>query len=280
MGVITPRIVVVSAEPGLGVGGMRVEGQDVEALRVEELARRADCSVDTIRFYQKRRLLPPPRRDGRIAWYSDAHVERLTQIKELQTRGLSLALIRRLLDGGLDAADAPLAAAVADASGGELLTLAELATRAGVPVELLDAVAEQGLLVPRRRDGIEGYAAGDADIVTAGLELLGAGLPLADLLTLARRHHDSTREIAEDAVAMFDEHVRAPLRDSDLPDDARAAQLVAAFRTLLPNVTTLVSHHFRDVLLDVAQEHLESVGEPAELLAAAAEPGWGRGIRA
>ncbi|HUV10507.1 MAG TPA: MerR family transcriptional regulator [Acidimicrobiia bacterium] len=248
-------------------------------LRVEELARCADCSVDTIRFYQKRRLLPAPRRDGRIAWYGTTHVERLAQIKDLQARGLSLALIRRLLDGELDAADAPLAVAVADASGGELLTLPELAIRAGVPVELLEAVTQQGLLVSRNRDGIEGYAAGDAEIVSAGLELLGAGLPLADLLELARRHHDATREIAEDAVAMFDEHVRAPLRDSALADDERAARLVAAFRTLLPNVTTLVAHHFRDVLLDVAQEHLESIGEPAELIAAAAEPGWGRGTR-
>ncbi len=256
---------------------------DMEAtepgLRVEQLAEQADCSVDTIRFYQKRRLLPPPRRDGRIAWYGTAHLERLAQIKELQTRGLSLALIRRLLDGELDAADAPLAAAVADESGGELLTLGELATRTGVPLDLLQAVAAQGLLVARRRDGVEGYAAGDADVVAAGLELLGVGLPLTDLLALARRHHDATREIAEDAVAMFDAHVRAPLRDSQIPDDERAARLVAAFRTLLPNVTTLVAHHFRDVLLEVAQEHLESVGEPAELLAAAAEPGWGRGVR-
>ena len=35
--------------------------------RVEELARRADASVDTIRFYQKRGLLMPPRREGRVA---------------------------------------------------------------------------------------------------------------------------------------------------------------------------------------------------------------------
>jgi hypothetical protein len=34
--------------------------------RVEELSRRADVSVDTIRFYQKRQLLPPPEREGRI----------------------------------------------------------------------------------------------------------------------------------------------------------------------------------------------------------------------
>ena len=61
----------------------------------------------------------------------------------------------------------------------------------------------------------------------------------------------------------------------DLGDEERAAQLVEAFRTLLPTVTTLVAHHFRRVLLEVAQEHLESVGETVELAVARAEPTWG-----
>ncbi len=47
---------------------------DDGTLRVEDLARAADVSVDTIRFYQKRRLLPPPTRRGRIAWYGPQHV--------------------------------------------------------------------------------------------------------------------------------------------------------------------------------------------------------------
>jgi hypothetical protein len=61
------------------------------------------------------------------------------------------------------------------------------------------------------------------------------------------------------------------LRESDLPDEEKADKLVQAFRTLLPAVTTLVAHHFRRVLLEVAQEHLESVGEDSELLAVNAE---------
>src|SRR3954453_14929422 len=128
-------------------------------IRVEELARRADVSVDTIRFYQKRQLLPPPRRAGRIAWYGIDHVERLQRIKDLQGDGFSLAVIRRLLAGELDAADAPLAAAVAGAQTGdsELLSLDDLAARVGVPAPILDAVAREGLIVPQQRDGTTGY---------------------------------------------------------------------------------------------------------------------------
>jgi len=246
-------------------------------IRVEELARRADVSVDTIRFYQKRRLLPAPEREGRIAWYGEAHVERLGRIRELQRQGLPLEVIRRLVEGDLDTTDASLAVAVAGARDDEadpteeLLTLDELAARSGVPAALIEAVAREGLLVARVHDGRPWFTTADVELVAAGLALLETGLPLPDLLGLARRHHAETRAIAEDAVAMFDAHVRRPIRSAGLPPDDAAARIVDAFRVLLPSVTTLVAHHFRRVLLEVAQEHLAAVGEPEEVAAATAE---------
>jgi DNA-binding transcriptional MerR regulator len=244
--------------------------------RVEDLARRADLSVDTVRFYQKRRLLPPPAREGRIAWYGQEHLDRLQRIRELRGRGLTLALIGRIVRGELDATDEPLAAAVAaaDVEGNrpeEFFTLPQLAERAQVPLPLLEAIAREGLLVPRIHDGEPRFTDADAQVVTAGLQLLETGLPLPELLALARDHHDATRAVAEHAVAMFDTHVRAPLRDADLTDDEKAERLVAAFRVLLPAVTALVAHHFRRVLLTVAQEHLEAVGADAEIAAVSLE---------
>jgi DNA-binding transcriptional MerR regulator len=244
----------------------------VERFRVEELAERADVSVDTIRFYQKRGLLDPPAREGRVAWYGPAHLERLGRIAALQTEGLTLALIGRVLTGDLDATDAPLAAAVAVAEAPEeFLSLSELAARSGVPNALLEAVSREGLLVARAHDGSERFTASDVAVVQAGLKLLESGFPLSDLLSLARDHNNATHDIAEQAVALFDRHVRVPLRNSDLTDAEKAERLVEAFRTLLPAVTALVEHHFRRVLLAVAQEHLESVGEEHELAAASVE---------
>jgi hypothetical protein len=144
-----------------------------------------------------------------------------------------------------------------------------------VPRPILEAVVRAGVLVPRSTDGVEAFTTADVELVGAGLRLLEAGFPLADLLTLASRHDAATHAIAENAVQLFDEYVREPLRTQDLTDDERAERLVAAFRTLLPTVTTLVANHFRRVLLEVAQEHLERVGEPTELAAASNEPGWG-----
>lgn len=242
--------------------------------RVEELAERADVSVDTIRFYQKRKLVPPPVRDGRIVWYGEEHLERLLRIRDLRAHGLTLALIGRVVDGDLDPTDAPLAAAVASAdvdTQEEFLTLPELADLSGVPAALLEAVAREGLLVPRTHDGGERFTSADVNIVQQGLRILEQGLPLAELLALAREHHEMTRDIAEQAVALFDHHVRVPLRDAELPDGVKAERLVESFRVLLPAITALVAHHFRRVLLEVAQEHLESVGEHDELAAVNAE---------
>jgi DNA-binding transcriptional MerR regulator len=241
--------------------------------RVEELAREADVSVDTIRFYQKRRLLPAPRREGRLGFYGPEHLDRLARIRDLRRRGLTLALIGRLVRGELDATDEPLAAAVlaADAEDAEeFLSLDELAQRCNIPLALLDAVASEGLLVPRDHEGEQRYTTGDVAVVAAGMRLVETGLPMDELLALARAHHASTRETARQAVAMFDEHVRQPLRDAALPDDEKAARLVDAFSVLLPSVTTLVAHHFRRVLLEVAQEHLEAVGHETEIAAASA----------
>ncbi len=68
-------------------------------MRVEELAGKAGVSVDTVRFYQKQRLLPPPVREGRVAWYTPDHLARMDRVKELRRRGFTLAVIRRFLDG-------------------------------------------------------------------------------------------------------------------------------------------------------------------------------------
>ena len=68
--------------------------------RVEEIARAAGVGVDTVRFYQSRGLLPSPARRGRVAIYSESHLERLREIRELNRQGLKLAAIGRVLADG------------------------------------------------------------------------------------------------------------------------------------------------------------------------------------
>lgn len=258
LGVIAPRIITMR-------------------MRVEELALAAEVSVDTIRYYQKQHLLPPPGRDGRLAFYDDDHLARIGRIKELQRRGFTLAVIRRFLAGELDPADEQLAAAVAGAGDElpeELFGIDELANRLGVPQPMLDALLREGLLIPRVVDGTPRFTPADVAMLTGGMKLLEAGLPLPELFALARHHHAVTRDVAVEAVELFDTWVRKPLRASDLPEEDKAERLVEAFRTLMPAVAGLVAHHFQRILLQVAQEHLEAVGDPSELDAASADEAW------
>lgn len=256
MGVITPTIDVV----GTVTISTGAHPAGTDRWRIDEFAHRVDTSVDTIRFYQKRGLLAPPEREGRVGWYGPEHADRIARIRDLQQRGLSLAVIQRLLNGELDAADQPLVEAVVAADDADApCTLEELAALSDVPLSILEAVANEGLLIPRVVDGEARYSASDADVVRAGLTLLEAGIPLPELVSLARQHTAATRAIAEAAVSAFDRNVREPLTDSALTDDERAVRMVEAFEVMLPAVSTMVGQHFRRVLLEVAQEHLAHV---------------------
>jgi DNA-binding transcriptional MerR regulator len=234
--------------------------------RVDELAGRCGVSVDTIRFYQTRGLLPRPEREGRIAWYSDEHLDRLHRIRDLKQKGFTLTSIRTLLDGRPDA-DAVLASVLSgpvpgeeEAGEDELLSVDELARRTGVSTALLQAIEREGLLVPRGSDGGARYSAGDAEAVRAGLTLLEAGLPLGELLELARRHDAAMRDIARHAVELFIRFVRDPIRGRASSETEAAERLVAAFREMLPATGSLVAHHFRRVLLAEAQARVEREG--------------------
>jgi DNA-binding transcriptional MerR regulator len=241
--------------------------------RVEALAAAAGVSVDTIRFYQGRGILRPPRRAGRVVLYDDEHLERLREVKNLQRRGFSLVVIARILRGELDAADEALVEAVVAESeapgeaGENFWTLTELAERAGVAVALLEALEREGVLVPRRHHDEARYTEADLVALQSGLTLLEYGLPLTDVLDLAREHQRAARLIAERAVALFDRHIRQARRD----DGDAPTELVEAFRVLMPATVALVAHHFRRILLTVAQEHIEAVGDIDEVAAVRTE---------
>jgi DNA-binding transcriptional MerR regulator len=238
--------------------------------RVDELAAACGVSVDTVRFYQARGLLPPGQREGRVAWYAEEHRQRLARIRELKEKGFSLATIRRLLAGELDAADEALAGALAGAMAGpppaggqpsppgERYTLEEFSERTGIPEALIQVIERQGLLLSGEPgDAPRRYTGADVRAAAAGLALLEAGLPLDELLALAKAHDRAARATAERAVDLFDTYVRAPIRARAASEAEAAEALVEAFRALLPATTSLVAHHFQQVLLAAARARFE-----------------------
>ena len=67
-------------------------------MAVGALARATDCPVETIRYYERESLLPEPARsEGNYRLYTQAHVERLTFIRNCRTLDMTLEEIQRLL---------------------------------------------------------------------------------------------------------------------------------------------------------------------------------------
>lgn len=243
-------------------------------IRVAELAEAAGVGVDTVRFYQARGLIPPPIRRGRFAIYTNEHLERLRRIRALLEAGFSLAQIRRLLEpeskpvaAGRRAARAATAkseassllASLAEKSVGDgTLSQQELAIETGVPEALVGAAVRSGLLTPIEVDGELRFPRSDRDMLAAGLEILGEGLPLEKLLELASEHATSIAALAERAIDLFDDHIRKPRGEDE-------AAVRRAFERLLPQATQIVALHFQRTVVAQALARLREKGDVGAL---------------
>ncbi len=220
----------------------------MNAIRVEQLATDAGVSVATIRYYQSRGLLDPPRRDGRVAWYDRHHTERLTSIRDLATQGFSLAQISRLLAAGGGVPDplhdALLSSQLRASFDRDGLDRDGIAERSGLPRPAVDLLVGAGLVTPVA--GIEGerFDDGAVAMLDAAATVGRAGLPIDRLLDLALRHERHIRQLVDDAVRLVHEHATSAGTSRE--------ELAGIIEGLVPAASTLVADHFRRALLDRA----------------------------
>ncbi|MFJ3337715.1 MerR family transcriptional regulator [Streptomyces sp. NPDC086766] len=170
---------------------------------MEELARLAGITVRTLRFYRERKLIPPPRREGRIAWYDDHHLARLRTISALLERGHTLSGIAELaeaFDHGRDV--------------GDLLGLGAPTEETPVrltPEELADHFAGQVTAENLAAAMRLGYLGTDGDeivhisrrLLDVSAALVREGIPLAEVLAAGQRvreHADALAELFTDLV--------------------------------------------------------------------------------
>lgn len=81
-----------------------VQSQGPKSLTIGQLAASGNVGVETIRFYQRKRLLETPTRETGIRRYGSEDLRRLRFIKQAQAAGFTLDEIRELLelDSGQD----------------------------------------------------------------------------------------------------------------------------------------------------------------------------------
>jgi MerR family transcriptional regulator, mercuric resistance operon regulatory protein len=75
-----------------------------EGLTIGPLSKRVGLNIETVRYYERAGLLPPPpRTEGGYRVYGDDHLKRLVFIRRGRELGFSLEEIRgllRMVDGG------------------------------------------------------------------------------------------------------------------------------------------------------------------------------------
>jgi len=147
---------------------------DRRLLKMSELAERSGVSAGTIKHYLREGLLGEGegivRTSRNMAYYPPDYVDRIQLIKRLQEdRFMPLRVIRRMVASEPERAralieleDRIIERAVARREG-ERLSIAEARRRYEIPRNVLDRLAELGVLTPTSR----GYDADDVKIIEA-----------------------------------------------------------------------------------------------------------------
>jgi len=153
--------------------------------------------------------------------------------------------------------------------------LAGLGQELGVGTALLETIVRTGLLLPHHvgGDGTARYSAADVEAVRAGLTLLEAGLPLAELLALAGPTDAAVTTIADRAVDAFLRFVRDPVIGSVGEGEEAGARLVLAYERMLPATERLVAHHLRRRLILAAMSRLAEAGDGTDSPDSPGSPG-------
>lgn len=228
---------------------------------MHELARQTGITVELLRSYQSKGLLPPPRHEGRVAWYGAHHIERLRLIRDLKDRGYSLRMIQQAVERGAEQPDE--AAAVAEVPE-ERLTLAELAERTRVPPAMLRSLEASGVLRPRRSGPKWWYTEADVRAVRMLLSLLGGGLPMEEFMRVASVQLETAQAVADGAVQLFMRYARKPLLNAGLSQREEAERMVAALRLMMHAATALMTYNFQRMVLAAAQRVVEKEGSASE----------------
>lgn len=240
-----------------------------EEWTVDQLAHAHDLPVSTVRLYQTRGLLPPPRREGRVAYYGDDHRQRLRLIAQLQERGFSLAAIKELLDGMAAGQSLPVVLGLGDAASTWVpetpttLTLSELLERLpGVEPTpaLIDRVARLGLIELAADGNVTVDSPAFLDI---GSRLVTLGVPGETVLDEYEHLQALTDDVAGRFTELFRRYLWEAFEAEGLPA-ARIPELAQVLEELGPLaeavVTVALRHSLRAAAASFVDEQAERLG--------------------
>jgi DNA-binding transcriptional MerR regulator len=196
----------------------------VAALTIDELARETGLTVRNVRSHHARGLLPPPEVKGRTGYYGPEHVERLKLIRRLQSEGLKLDGIKRLLDGPDERLIALRRAADEPPEAPEYVTAAELAERLdlrGEDPRALLAKAEALGVLARLGDG--SFEVKSPALLAAAEQVVRRGVKLGHALELIASVETHSRALSREFIDLFMDDVFGPFASEQRWDELAEA---------------------------------------------------------
>ena len=245
----------VSATPDVRYVEQTEKATQVDApqmlLRIDELAQRVGLPSRTIRFYNTQGLLPAPLMRGRVAFYTQEHVQVLLIIRELkEQQNQPLDVIKHLLEIRAQQGDLHMNLAlkqrlrfIPGEESDQRFSMTELAQRCGISVERIQELLAQELLFPAEIEG-ELFFSND-DVLLAELyqhlEMLGLPLALATLLRF------QLRQLVRSEIAAYEQNLLPIWKESNLSLEQQTEQ----FEQMLTLTDTLISIMHRRLLYQV-----------------------------
>jgi DNA-binding transcriptional MerR regulator len=207
-------------------------------MTIGELARRTGMTIRNIRAHQTRGLLPPPEVQGRTGYYNEEHVARIELTREMQSEGLNLEAIRRVLEstGGSSKEMVDFARAVRapfEDETPEIFSAEEFAASWGV-----DAVDDKLLKRAEKLGALRVLPDGKVEVISprlhrAASRLIEFGISPAAAIALAGKLHDHADAVARVYIDLFTEQIWEPFDKAGRPDEDWQ-QVLGALEALRP----------------------------------------------
>jgi DNA-binding transcriptional MerR regulator len=228
---------------------------EAQSWRIDELARKAGLTVDTIRYYAREGLLRPPVKQGRNRLYSPEHLERLERICDLRSRRFSLAAIRAIVD-----VDRPGLEGLFTKTGREY-TLTELTERAELDPGLVEQLHQIGLPPDPSEFGGDAYDETDLSLLRAIGELRAIGMTPEIVVGLGRIYVEHFNALQHDVLEMLAGRDNPEWDRDELVETQQ--HLAANASRMMPAIDQLLSYVHQRTLQRLTLEAARDAGAEA-----------------
>lgn len=241
----------------------------MDEYRINELSKLSGVSVRNIRVYQDRGLLPPPTIRGRVGWYSEKHLVRLTLISRMLERGYTFATISELLQAahyGMKVEHVlrgtPRGGRFRNFKRAATITVTELRKTLKASDRTIALSEKLGLLA---KEGAH-FAIRNPEVLEGAEALVKGGIDVDVLLDRWVRVSDDLDDVARSFVSIITDRYF----DENLPnlDEAEVAQMAELIQTVRPMAHEIVESAFSKAL----DRHIsKAIGEASSYFGEAAE---------